>query len=118
MKIPNISSLKVQRSEVAGILIAMVCLFLTLSFNVNAAAQNVDKPDKRQDVYTIDRLDEKAVPAQKRQEWNTLKRKLAVEYTDCAEDCGQGEDCQDRCWDVYNFRLDREYQRMIYEGAP
>jgi|GEM_PF-6796695 len=123
MKIPNIPSVKPRYPLLVGIPAVVFCLFLMLTFGMNAGAQSAANPDKqhpemKQDVYKVDRLNESAIPAQKHREWNTLKQNLAVEYTDCAEDCGQGDDCEDRCWEVYNFRLDREYQRMIYEGAP
>lgn len=106
-----------------GFLSLACCLALILALAMNANAQGGAKTDKKVSPagnggYKVDRLDESAIPANKKQEWSTVKQKLASEYTDCSEDCGQGDACEERCWEVFHFQLDREYQRILYESSP
>lgn len=64
-----------------------------------------------------DAYDGKNLPPKQQKEWATVQEKLIGENTDCMEDCGVGADCQQRCWDVYIFQLDREYRRLQHEAG-
>jgi hypothetical protein len=61
--------------------------------------------------------DVKNLEPSKEKEWETVKAKLAKENMDCMEDCGGDLNCQEKCWQVYEFQLDREYQRLVYESG-
>jgi hypothetical protein len=61
-------------------------------------------------------FDTSAVPDGHKPEWAGIQNKLAKEYTACTDDCGDNLACQERCWDVYEFRLEREHQRILHKA--
>ncbi len=56
-----------------------------------------------------------AVPEGKQQKWQSLQTLVQKEYNDCVEDCGNDSECLKRCENVYNFRLEREYKKLMSE---
>lgn len=61
-------------------------------------------------------FDTSAVPKAHKQEWAGIQNKLAKEYNACTDDCGDHLECQEKCWKVYQFRLDREHQRIMHKA--
>lgn len=59
-------------------------------------------------------FDTSAVPQKHSKEWAGIQNKLVKEYTACTDDCGSHLECQERCWNVYEFRLDREHKRIMH----
>jgi hypothetical protein len=55
------------------------------------------------------------LPQEKQQKWEGAQKKLKSEYDTCVEDCGASKECKAKCEKAYKSRLDREYQRILYE---
>lgn len=61
-------------------------------------------------------FDTSAVPEGHKREWAGIQNKLAKEYAACTDDCGDYLECQEKCWNVYEFRLGREHQRIMHKA--
>jgi len=55
------------------------------------------------------------LPQEKQKKWEGAQKALKSEYETCVEDCGGSKDCKAKCEKAYKSRLDREYQRILYE---
>jgi hypothetical protein len=55
------------------------------------------------------------LPKAKQAKWEAVQKTLHKEMGSCIEDCGQDRDCFDKCDMAYKSRLDKEYQKLIYE---
>lgn len=53
-----------------------------------------------------------AVPAEKAQLWEDLKKVARKDYDVCLEHCGSEQVCLDRCASVYKTRLENDYKRV------
>jgi hypothetical protein len=61
-------------------------------------------------------FDTSAVPEAHEREWAGIQNKLAKEYDACIDDCGDHLECQEKCWKVYEFRLNRELRRIMQKA--
>ncbi|GAB6906395.1 hypothetical protein DESC_600074 [Desulfosarcina cetonica] len=61
-------------------------------------------------------FDTSAVPQKQKPEWAGIQNKLSKEYTACTDDCGDNLECQEKCWNVYEYRLDREHKRIMHNA--
>ena len=55
------------------------------------------------------------LPQEKQKKWEGAQKKLKSERDTCVEDCGGNKECKAKCEKAYKSRLDREYQRILYE---
>ena len=55
------------------------------------------------------------LPQAKQAKWKGVQKMLGDERGACMEDCGQDQNCFDKCDTAYKSRLDKEYQKLIYE---
>jgi hypothetical protein len=55
------------------------------------------------------------LPQAKQAKWKGVQKRLGDERDDCMEDCGQDQNCFDKCEKAYKSRLDKEYQQLINE---
>jgi len=54
-----------------------------------------------------------SVPADKTQQWESLKNVAQKDYDVCLEHCGSGQSCLDRCETAYKNRLDNQYKMLL-----
>lgn len=55
------------------------------------------------------------LPRDKRTKWDGIQKMLGHERDGCIEDCGQDQNCYNKCDKAYKSRLDKEFQGLIYE---
>ena len=55
------------------------------------------------------------LPQAKQAQWEGAQKSLRNELDSCNEDCGQDQNCFDKCEKAYKSRLDTEYQKLLYE---
>ncbi|BBO92668.1 hypothetical protein [Desulfosarcina ovata] len=79
--------------------------------NGKAAASQSNHSNKLDAMF-----DTSAVPNSQKREWAGIQNKLSKEYTACTDDCGGQLECQEKCWGVYEFRLDREHKRIMHNA--
>jgi hypothetical protein len=65
--------------------------------------------------YAADAPKSVKLPQEKQQKWEGVQKQLKSEYETCLEDCGGSKECKAKCEKAYKSRLDREYQRILYE---
>jgi len=56
-----------------------------------------------------------ALSEKKRKRWESAQNVARHEYEVCIEHCGGDANCLDKCKRAFESRLDREYQRLLYE---
>jgi hypothetical protein len=54
------------------------------------------------------------LPQAKRAKWEGVQKVLRNERDGCIEDCGQDQNCFDKCEKAYDSRLGKEYQKLLY----
>ena len=55
------------------------------------------------------------LPQTKQAKWKGVQKMLLNEKDGCIEDCGQDQNCFDKCEKAFSGRLDKEYQNLLYE---
>jgi hypothetical protein len=55
------------------------------------------------------------LPQAKQAQWKGTHKMLGDERGACIEGCGQDQNCLAKCETAYKNRLDKEYQKLIYE---
>ena len=55
------------------------------------------------------------LPQTKQAKWKGIQKMLGDERGECVEDCGQDQNCFDKCEKAFSSRLDKEYQKLRYE---
>ncbi|BBO85625.1 hypothetical protein DSCO28_61910 [Desulfosarcina ovata subsp. sediminis] len=80
------------------------------------ASDNIAASQSNQSNQLDAMFDTSAVPNAHKGEWAGIQTKLAKEYTACTDDCGDHLECQEKCWSVYEFRLDREQKRILHKA--
>jgi len=65
--------------------------------------------------YAAETPKEVKLPQEKQKKWEGAQKSLKSEYDTCVEDCGGNKECKAKCEKAYKSRLDREYQRILYE---
>ncbi|MDX9895090.1 MAG: hypothetical protein RBS34_06585 [Desulfofustis sp.] len=99
-----------------ALLAAAILVWAVPAWADNGGPSSIQNGGNRND-RASDSYDGRDLPPKQQKEWATVEEKLIGENTDCMEDCGVGADCQQRCWDVYTFQLDREYRRLQHEAG-
>ena len=56
-----------------------------------------------------------SVPAEKKQQWESLKNNALKNFDVCQEHCGYEQSCLDKCEVAYNSRLERDYNVLLDE---
>lgn len=51
----------------------------------------------------------------KQAKWKGVEKMLGDERSACIEDCGQNQNCFDKCEKAHKSRLAKEYQKLLYE---
>jgi hypothetical protein len=55
------------------------------------------------------------LPKDKQAKWKGVQKMLGDERGACVEDCGQDQNCFDKCEKAYKSRLEKEYQSILLE---
>lgn len=55
------------------------------------------------------------LPQAKQAKWQGVKKMLGDERSACKDDCGQDQNCFDKCEKAFSGRLAKEYQSLFYE---
>ena len=55
------------------------------------------------------------LPQAKQAKWKGVEKMLGDERSACIEDCGQDQNCSDKCEKAYKSRLAKEYQSLFFE---
>ncbi len=92
----------------SGILILSLCLVTTTAVPTYSA----NSSEVRQSPAAEPSGDE--LPEARRQEWESLKKHLRHDYDVCAEHCGNSDPCLNKCEDVYRYRIEVEYKRILH----
>ena len=55
------------------------------------------------------------LPQAKQAQWEAAQQRLRNEMGSCIADCGQDRDCFRKCEKAHKSRLEKEYQKLLYE---
>ena len=86
---------------------------VALSLGFLGGAANAAEPQNISGLLAANDQSTYDVPEAKQQKWQSLQNLVEKDLYACEDDCGNDNACLDRCDQVYRFRLDREYKRLM-----